>query len=259
MIPYFDSHIHLDQYPREQMDQLIQEWREKGTQGVLAVSTNLKSSFQTLELKQKYPDFIFAAVGFHPEQELPPFREFDELCMLLKQERDNISAIGEVGLPHYAYQSGVVLPPVEAYADWLGEFAQIAVQHQLPLLLHAVHDKAEIALSILKKHGVKQAQFHWLKAPLAVVEDIIQLGYFISVTPEICYRTRDQLLTKHIPISRLLLETDGPWRYDEFFRHRPTSPLFIPEVAQQAALLKGCSTEDVLNTCNENLKRLLAL
>lgn len=258
MTPYYDSHIHLDQYPKEHTDQLIQDWREKGVQGVLAVSTNLPSSYQTLELKQKYPDFVFAAVGYHPEQALPSKQEFDELCALLLKERDNISAIGEVGLPHYAYQSGGLLPPVEAYAEWLVEFAKLSVFHQLPLVLHAVHDKAEIALSIVKKHSVKQAQFHWLKAPLAIVEDIVHSGYFISVTPEVCYRTRDQLLTKHIPMSQLLLETDGPWRYDETFRHRPTSPLFIPEVAEQAASLKGCTSDALLSMCNENLKRLLS-
>ncbi|WP_134701460.1 TatD family hydrolase [Ammoniphilus sp. YIM 78166] len=253
---YIDAHLHLDQYPSNQVDYLIDTWRNQGVQHVLAVSTNLQSSYQTLELRERYPEFIFAAVGYHPELLLPTEQERSEIRSLIYQEREKIAAIGEIGLPHYRFQ-GKEPPDLAPFLEVLAEFADLAVTNRLPLLLHAVHDKAELALSCLQQYGVKQAHFHWLKAPLAVVHGIIQAGYWVSVTPEVCYRARDQELVSHVPLSQLLMETDGPWPYEGSFKGRLTSPIFLKEVAAKVAQIHGQTPEAVLQACRDNLGRLL--
>lgn len=253
---YIDAHLHLDQYPLDQLDRLIDQWIEQGVQKVVAVSTNLASSYQTLELREKYPAFIYAAVGYHPELDLPSEQELSELWNLIHQERSKISAIGEVGLPHYRFQ-GKGPVQLAAYLHILERFADLAVLQCLPLLLHAVHDKAELALSCLQQYGVKQAHFHWLKAPLDVVERILQAGYYISVTPEVCYRTRDQELARYIPLSQLLIETDGPWPYEGSFKGLSTTPLFLKEVAAKVAVIHGQTPEAIIRTCRTNIHELL--
>ncbi len=60
-----DAHIHLEQY--DNIEKEIDKWRLSGIKGVIAVSNDLASSYRTLELQTKYKDFIYAAVGFHPE------------------------------------------------------------------------------------------------------------------------------------------------------------------------------------------------
>ncbi len=253
---YTDAHLHLDQYPRDKVDDLIDTWRKQGVQHVLAVSTNLESSYQTLELREKYPDFVYAAVGYHPERLLPTEQERSEMRNLIRHERYKIAAIGEVGLPHYRFQ-GKEQQDLDPFLEVLAEFADLAVTTRLPLLLHAVHDKAQLTLSCLLRHGVKQAHFHWLKAPLDVVQDIIESGYYISVTPEVCYRARDQELVRHVPLSQLLMETDGPWPYEGPFKGRSTSPMFLKEVAAKVAQIHGQTPETVLQACWDNLGRLL--
>lgn len=168
---YIDAHIHLDQYPSEQLNECIGRWRQENISAVLAVSSNLQSSYQTLELKHKYPDFIHAAVGFHPESSLPSPQELDELANLVKLETNVIDAIGEVGLPHYRFNEREQ-PELTPYLEVLDWFADLAFTQSQPVILHAVHDKAQLALACLLKHGIRQAQFHWLKAPKAVVEDL---------------------------------------------------------------------------------------
>ncbi|MEW5322846.1 TatD family hydrolase [Geobacillus thermoleovorans] len=44
-----DAHIHLEQYT--DIDEQINHWQEAGITGVVAVSTDLRSSCRTLELK----------------------------------------------------------------------------------------------------------------------------------------------------------------------------------------------------------------
>ncbi|MBN6189202.1 TatD family hydrolase [Aneurinibacillus sp. BA2021] len=236
----FDSHIHLDQYPDTELDADLAAWQEAGIAGVIAVATDLASAYRTLALRQRYPDFVYAALGLHPEQPLPSPAEIDELIGLLYKERSMLHAIGEVGLPHYVPEA---VQQMDAHKACLHRFAAAAVDLDVPLVLHAVHDKAAQALAVLRSCGVRRAHFHWLKAPDAVVDDIVRHGYFISVTPEVCYRTRDQELVRRVPQAQLLLETDGPWPYNGPFAGQKTTPLLLRQTAAAVADLYGVQIE----------------
>ncbi|GAB7387492.1 TatD family hydrolase [Bacillaceae bacterium] len=253
-----DAHLHLERYAEEQVERFIAEWQERGIAGVVAVSTDLASAYRTLELQRKHPRFVHAAVGYHPEQPLPKPAELAELLDLLEKERSRIAAVGEIGLPHYALER-LGFPSLEPYLDMLQIFCDKARELDLPVLLHAVHDKAEAALQLLLQRGVEKAHFHWLKAPPETVERILAAGYFISVTPEAVYRKRDQDLAAMIPLAQLLLETDGPWPYSGPFTGRPTTPLFLRETAAAVARLKGKEPREIWERCRCNCLRLLAI
>lgn len=251
-----DAHIHLDQYMNNNnfYDDL-EKWREAGVKQLVAVSTSLASSYQTLELKRKFPDFIYAAIGFHPEEEVPIERDVLEWISLLQRERSIISAIGEVGLPHYQLAK-MKAGALEAYLELLELFSELAVKNRLPLILHAVHDKAELAVEVLGREKVELAHFHWLKGEKAIVNQIINSGYFVSVTPEVCYRDRDQELAKLMPVEQLLLETDGPWSFDGSFQGISTTPLMLMESAHTVSQLKGITTEQLFLQIEQNIKQL---
>jgi TatD DNase family protein len=242
----FDAHIHLDQY--DDIDRKIEQWRTAGVTGVVAVSTDLRSSYDTLALKQKYPDFILPAIGFHPEQPLPSNQDVEEWRRLLSAERHLISAIGEVGLPYYTSQQA----RKETYIEFLDDMILTAKNEDLPVILHAVHSDTPVAYELLVKRNIKKAHFHWLKAPSAVVQQITSSGYYVSVTPEACYRERDEMLVHHVPIDRLLVETDGPWPFSGSFQHIDTSPLLIWDVTKKVASLKGIPLEEAIQQLKAN-------
>jgi TatD DNase family protein len=252
----FDSHIHLDQYPAAELDRMITDWRAAGIMGVVAVSTNLASAHRTLELKSRHPNFVYAALGYHPEQALPHPLEREELFSLLKQERIHIHAVGEVGLPYY---SSYAEENIDEYGELLGRFAELAVDLDLPIVLHAVHEKAAPALEIIQAQQVRRAHFHWLKAPPDVVERIIACGYCISVTPEVCYRERDQKLALQVPLSQLLFETDGPWPYNGTFAGKPTTPLLLHAVAEKVAELHDISVVEAAAHSTEAARNLYGI
>lgn len=193
-----DAHIHLDQYSDKKLRTNIPLWQELGIKHVIAVSTNLASAYRTLELKVAYPHFVKACIGFHPEFAQPTSKEIDEMKQLIKIERTKLTAIGEIGLPHYEANHVAKMP---FYIQLLDELLATAKEYQLPVALHAVHDKAATALSILQKNDIQQAHFHWFKGPKDVLSDIIQCGYYVSITPEICYLERDQKLVQHVPFT----------------------------------------------------------
>ncbi|NEU32617.1 TatD family hydrolase [bacterium LRH843] len=252
-----DAHIHLSQYDRDTLYEQINTWQEAGVKQVIAVSNDLQSSYKTLELQQTFPHFVLACVGFHPEYPLPCEQEVEEWKRLVNLERERITAIGEIGLPHYNLAS---LPQtLEQSIDFLGDLLHVASAHNLPVALHAVHDKAEIVYSLLQKASIKHAHFHWLKAPEHTLNQIIEADYFVSVTPEVCYRLRDQKLAKKVPLTQLLIETDGPWPFEGIFKNKQTTPLFLAKMLQQLAKIKRTTPQDVQKQTFINTKHCYKL
>jgi TatD DNase family protein len=98
-----------------------------------------------------------------------------------------------------------------------------------------------------------------LKAPVDVVEELVEAGYFVSVTPEVCYRERDRDLVRRVPLGQLLVETDGPWPYEGEFRGSRTEPAMIFRAAEEIAHMKGVTIERVREILADNARRLFRL
>ncbi|MFA8439377.1 TatD family hydrolase [Pueribacillus sp. YX66] len=239
-----DTHIHLDQYPREQMPKLIATWQFQGIKGVVAVATDVRSSYNILELSEQFSNFVFPCIGWHPEQRLPTDQEMLELLQLIKKEKNRIVGIGEIGLPYYALtQLGA--SSLHRYIELFTTFVKIAKEYGLPVNLHAVYEQVDIVYDILIRENVIKAQFHWLKADITMIKKLLTKGYYVSITPEVCYRERDIPLISNVPMEQLLVETDGPWKFAGPFEGRWTTPLFINESLRKISKLKNLSFENV--------------
>lgn len=96
----FDTHAHYDdeayEEDREDILKLIQQ---DGVGLVTDVGATIASTKKAVALSEQY-DFIYAAVGVHPEgvEELTN-QDMDWLCELAKREK--VVAIGEIGLDYY--------------------------------------------------------------------------------------------------------------------------------------------------------------
>ena len=208
----FDSHLHLDQLPDENIHKTLSDSR---LTGMLAVSTNLKSAKKLLNLKQTYPEKLYIAAGFHPEQPLLNLEEREELFQWIDEHHSLISAIGEVGLPHYSKRENPNLD-YAPYIELLERFILIAKKWDLPLNLHIVHNDMDIALELLQKHNIQRAHFHWFKTDEKSFQKFLSTPYFASLTPDILWNPKTQYVAQHLPLNRLMIETDSPWQHEGF-------------------------------------------
>ncbi len=205
----FDSHIHLDQLETSQIAQIVSD---PLLQGVLAVSTDLASAETLLALKQKFPKIQIAA-GFHPEQQLINEKQQQVLFDWIVKNRANLTAIGEVGLPHYLKRQNPKLD-YQPYLALLEQFVALSKRLNLPLNLHIVHNDVAITLDLLEKYQIQQAHFHWFKTDDDSLECFLRTPYFASVTPDILWNSKTQKIAKKLPLDRLLIETDSPWQHE---------------------------------------------
>jgi TatD DNase family protein len=211
-----------------------------------------------MDLARKFPGIVYPAIGFHPERFEQSDFDADAVLDMIARERTSICAIGEVGLPWYGERAADANVTAVAKTR-LARFARIAAEIDLALILHAPHRRAAEALEIIRDAKVRRAVFHWHKADEPTTRAIIDAGYFISLTPEVAYRQRDQELARMIPANRMLVETDGPWPYGGQFAGRLTEPAFIKETVASIAHLLCTTIDEIATSTTANARALFGI
>lgn len=262
MISLIDAHIHLDKYPKESITNITNSLLSSNIDSVISVSMDLASSKDNLTLSQQFPQLVYAACGFHPEQSLPSETHQHELIRWLERHIKEMVAIGEIGLPYYtkmeAIQKGVKFE-VQPYIMWLEKLLQLAKKYDKPVVLHAVYEDADIVCDLLDEYDIKQAHFHWFKGSTKTLQRMARRGYYISFTPDILYEEEIQEIALHYPIEQVMLETDGPWPFEGPFAGQMTHPSMIHESASLYAQLCQRSLDEVCTQIRLNTKKFYNL
>lgn len=248
----FDSHIHLDQFRDGEIERIL---LSPQLSGVLAVATDLASCERLLALKHRYPKLHIAA-GFHPEQPLPSEPEQLALLDWIAKNHANLTACGEVGLPHYLKRENPSLD-YQPYINLFEQFIITAKRYDLPLNLHIVYEDTAIALELLNKHQIPKAQFHWFKASPPMLEKLLATPYFISLTPDILTNPKTRQVARQCPLERLLIETDAPWQHQDFEVQDIVGQLST--VIKMLSRLKQISIEQVRQQIIHNVNACYAL
>jgi TatD DNase family protein len=254
-----DTHIHLTSPRYTDVPGLIARAQRAGIVGVVAVAVDETSSHQILSLCDAFPAFVHGGLGVHPERPVGD-DEAARVMALIRQERPRLVAVAEVGLPWYTIRERPDREALIAAAEpRLQRFLRLARELDLTVVLHAPHETATRALALLRAESIEHAVFHWHKASPQVTRAIVEHGYYISVTPETCYRARDRELVAMVPLSRLVVETDGPWPYDGEFEGHLTEPTFLGRTVEAVAAIKGLAREAAAQIITENSRRLFRL
>jgi TatD DNase family protein len=258
-MPLIDAHIHLTSPRYTDLPGLVVRAQQAGIAGVVAAAVDEASSYQILSMCDAFPGFVHGGLGVHPERSVAD-DETARVIALIRRERGRLVAIAEVGLPWYTIRERPDRDRLIAVGKpRLQRFLQVARELDLAVVLHAPHDAAAHALALLRAERIERAVFHWHKASPEVTRAIVEAGYYISVTPETCYRARDRELVAAVPLSRLVIETDGPWPYGGEFEGRSTEPAFLGRVVQEIATIKGLTTDEVAEIVTANAVRLFRL
>ena len=254
-----DTHIHLASPKYRDLAGLMARAQAAGITAVVAVAVDEASSRHILEMQQAFPGFVCAGLGVHPERPITD-AETERVIALIRQERPRLAAVAEVGLPWYSIRERPDRDAVMAAAEpRLRRFLQLAHALDLAVVLHAPHAAAASALGLLEAEGIERAVFHWHKAPPDVTDAIVARGYYVSVTPETCYRERDRELVAAVPLTHLVLETDGPWPYGGAFEGQPTEPTFLSPLVRAVAEIKGRDSDEVAEITTRNAAALFHL
>jgi TatD DNase family protein len=248
-----DTHAHLDQI--DNLDPVIKQAKESGLYAIVTLGLDIKTNNRSLEIATQYPGFVYPAIGWYPWD----LKE-DEIEANLDYIRTNISravAVGEVGLDYHKKAREAAGKDLQKRV--LRELFKIAKDSDKPVSIHSRYAWRD-ALNLVREAGLKKAVFHWFTGPSSVLREIIEGGYYISVTPAVAYNEDHRRAVKETPVQQLLLETDCAVTYArgtaEEFAATPADAL---RSLRGAAELKGINEQVLAEATTQNAKRLFGL
>lgn len=245
-----DSHCHFEQLTPTEQQIAMQQFM------VIGVASNLTSAQSLLQLAKSYPN-LKICLGIHPEYP-ENYSEFTELKQLIYQQKHHIIGIGEIGLPYFRLRSlhGQKKQILLKKAITLfTKFIALAHELNLPVNLHCVANTAPNAIKILKQYQINHALFHWFQGELRILRQIINNGWFISVSPDVLFNSSYQQFIRHVPLDIICLESDGPWNYNG----KRGIPAMIVDTANYLAKLHQKTLAEILVISQKNCHQLWQL
>lgn len=251
----FESHAHYDSGKfAEDREELLISMQENGIGTILNVGATWKSVKTVMELAEQYP-FVYAALGLHPD-EVGDLNE--ERFAILKAEcqKEKVVAIGEIGLDYYWDHESH-----ELQKKWFLRQLELARELDLPVIIHS-RDAAEDTMKMMKEHAAGlRGVIHCFSYSKEMAEEYVKMGFHIGVGGVVTFKNGKKLkeVVEAIPLERILLETDCPYLAPEPYRGKRNSSLYLPQIAQAIADIKGVTYEEVVTQTEQNAKLLFGV
>ena len=249
-------------------EQLFQELLDSNIPYSIEPGVSLQSCEEVLQLCAEYPGRIFPAIGIHPTRSI--YEKWSERHKLdAYANMPGVIAIGEIGLDyHYKREEQHRLKQ----HIWFVYQLNLAWKIKLPVILH-VRDAHEDALRILRWHPARKlgGVIHCFYGPKEIAEQYLKLGYHIGIGGSVLQleeRAKDLWeAIPHIPLDRILVETDAPFILPyckdviqpKLLRRARNTSLILPAVINKIAELKGIPATEVERATTENVTRLFNL
>ncbi len=243
----FDAHAHYDdKWFDEDRFQLLNNIQNKGVCKIVNNAVDLKTAKICIDYAEKY-DFMYAAVGFHPEnlddvpEDYP--EQLSKLCTHKK-----VVAIGETGLD-YHWDT-----PRDLQKRVFEEQIKLSLDLKMPLVVHDREAHGD-TFDFLRKYKPK-ALIHCFSGSVELMKEAVKLGMYISLGGAVTFKNARHSIevARDIPIDRLLLETDAPYMAPVPFRGKRCDSSMILYTAEKIASVRQMSIQDVISKTCENAK-----
>ena len=252
MTMLFDTHAHMDDRAFDaDREDLLEELPNRQIGLLMNPGCSLESSYNAVKLANRY-DYIYAAVGSHPdaadEVNAQVLERYRELC---RQNR-KVKAIGEIGLD-YHYED----IPRELQKQAFRAQMALAAELKLPVIVHE-REAHEDGMAIVREFPTVKGVFHCYSGSTEMARQLVALGWYIGFTGVLTFKNARKAVevASTIPLERIVLETDCPYMAPEPFRGKRNDPGKLFRMAEKLAEIRGLSVEEIHRVTVENGKRL---
>lgn len=214
---------------------------------IVAQSVNIESLKKTIEVSKKYPEIVRLSAGLYPEHFLKE-SDFDELSKIIKENEENIFAIGEIGMD-FSYDE----PSRELQEKIFRKQLELAEKLNIPVSIHTRKAEKEI-VEILKEYPNVKKILHCFSGKIKLAKEAEEIGCYFSIPTNIVRSEHFQKLVKEISRDRILTETDSP--YLSPFLDTKNEPANIVETIKIMANIWNCSILDAEVQIENNFNKM---
>jgi len=249
MLFLVDSHCHFNLLD-DNVDAVVKRAQAAGVHYFLNVSVSLSGFQDVLATAQAYP-FVGASVGLHPNDQK---EEVDVETLIQLAQPDKVIAIGETGLDYFRCTGDM---------NWQKErfrtHIQAAKTVQKPLIVHTRAAKDD-TMQLMQTEGADQVGgvMHCFTEDWAAAKQALDMNFYISLSGIVTFKnaTTIQDVAKHVPLDRLLIETDSPYLAPNPFRGKPNEPAYVRHTAEYLAELRQLPLEEFAAQTTQNFFNL---
>ncbi len=240
-----DTHAHLLDRSYEN-SKIIYEDTVKKVWYIFNIAYDVSSSHEVLKHFKEYSHF-FPVIGIHPnhttENDDLPIKEIENLI------NSDVKAIGEIGLDYFRPHNKK--NQRQAFIKQI----KLAGKYHLPIVVHT-RESLEETWEIIKKFPDQKFLLHaWsgdvlLTKEILAARDNIWFSYNGITTFNNAQKQRETIV--HVPLNRLLMETDCPFLTPVPNRGKPNVPAYVELVINFAANLFSMNVEKFNEQVNKN-------
>lgn len=252
----FDTHTHLDAIQfDEDREETITRALEQGVTRMINIGFNRETIPTTMKLAEAH-DFIYAAVGWHPQDAITMQEgDLDWIADLCAHEK--VVAIGEIGLDYYWDTS-----PKDVQHTVLRNQIGLARSLGMPICIHN-RDAHEDVVRILREEKASEVGgvMHSFSGSWEIAKMCLDMGFHLSFGGPITFKNAKQPkeVLAQTPMDRLLIETDSPYLTPHPYRGKRNESAHVRLVAEAAAEIKGMSFEEIAEITTQNALGLFGI
>jgi TatD DNase family protein len=258
MTELFDSHAHVDgpEFDADRAEVLARA-RAAGVRRIVVIGAvgDPTSAERAVALAEQDPD-IWATVATHPH-------DVDKMtdAWWAVHERlavhPRVVAIGETGLDFYYQHSAR-----DAQAAAFRRFVELAHRVHKPVVCH-IRDAHAEARAILAETGAPAlgVVIHCFTGTPQDAAAYVAMGCHVSFSGIVTYKTAQPIrdAVRHVPLDRILVETDCPYLAPVPRRGKRNEPAFVVHTAEVVAQEAGVSVEKLAGITVENTLRVFRI
>lgn len=251
------SHIYLPEFD-EDRDAVVSRAIDAGVKTVLLPNIDVSTMPALLDMVAAYPALCRPMAGLHPTSVAEGYAaELDAV----RRDLDNVGglvAVGEIGLDFY-WDTTYRRQQMEAFDAQL----DMAAEHDLPVVIHcrnAFDDMMDILENHLRVHDIRGVAHSFTGTVCQAERLMSDTNLYVGVNGIVTFKKSDlpQVL-RHIPIDRVVPETDAPYLAPVPHRGRRNESAFVVDVVRKIAEVYGLDFDKTAAVMEANARKLFEL
>ncbi|EOS7926663.1 TatD family hydrolase [Enterococcus hirae] len=252
----FDSHTHLNaEQFNDDIPETIERAKELGVTKMAVVGFDTQTIEKSLQLSHDYSN-IYSIIGWHPT-EAGSYTKDIEKKLQEQLTMPKVVALGEIGLDYYWMED-----PKEVQAEVFRRQIAIAKEMNLPISIHTREALAD-TYQILKEEDIRDIGgiMHSFSGDFEWAKRFLDLGMHISFSGVVTFKKAQdvQEAATHVPLDRLLVETDAPYLAPVPYRGKRNEPGYTRYTVEKIAELRNLPVEEVALQTWKNAHRLFRI
>ncbi len=250
------SHLFLEEF-KDDLPEVINRAREAGVSHIFMPNIDKASIVPLLRVCHDYANYCFPMIGLHPTSVK---EDYEDELHIVEQElamRKEYVAIGEIGMDFYWDRT------FEAEQQWaLKRQLDLALAYDLPVVIHC-REAFSYIYKVLEayRHTPLRGIFHSFTGTLEEAQRVLEFPRFLIGINGVVTFKKSSLpeVLSHIPLERIVLETDSPYLTPVPYRGKRNESSFIKYTLMKVAEVYGITPEKVSEVTSENALNLFGM